>query len=95
MKKRSSNNECWTLRFDGSRSKMGSGASIELQSLRKKKYQASFRLEFPCTCNTAKNEALIQGIKMALEKVENIVVIGDSQLVVRQIRNQYELKDVC
>lgn len=46
-KKKSSANECWTLRFDGSKSKMGGRAEIELQSPKRKKYQASFRLEFP------------------------------------------------
>lgn len=94
-KKKLSTSKCWTLRFDRSKSKMGGGAGIELQSPKRKKYQASFRLEFPCTCNTAEYEALIQGIKIALAKgVENLVVIGDSQLVVRQVRNQYECKDV-
>lgn len=85
-KPRKSKKESWILRFDGSKSKMG-GAGIELQNPKGKRYQASFRLEFPCTCNTAEYEALIQGMKNALARgVENLLVIGDSELMVKHIK---------
>jgi len=88
--------KCWILIFDGSKSKMGAGAEVELQNPKGKKYQASFRLEFPCTCNLAEYEALVQGMRMALAKgVENLLVMGDSELVVQQIKGQYECKDDC
>lgn len=86
--------KCWILRFDGSKSRMGGVARIELQNTKGKKYQASFILEFPCTCNLAEYEAVIQGMLMALAKgVENLLVMGDSKLVFRKIKGQYKCKD--
>lgn len=82
--------ELWTLRLDGSRSSQGSGARIELQSPKNKKYHASYRLQFHATCNTAGYEALIHGLKLALiKKIKHLQVIGDSKLVVKQVRGVY------
>lgn len=95
VKKKLATNECWTLRFDSLKSRMGGGVGVEFQSPKRKKYHASFRLEFPYTCNTTEYEALIQGIMMAFtKKAKNIKVIKDSQLVIRQVRDQYECKDL-
>ena len=55
----------------------------------KKKHFLSCRLEFECTNNTAEYEALVQGLKKAIElKVKNLKVYGDSEIVVNQIRNK-------
>ena len=49
----------------------------------------SCRLEFECTNNTAEYEALVQGLKKAIElKVSNLKVFGDSEIIVKQIQNQ-------
>jgi ribonuclease HI len=46
------------------------------------------RLEFECTNNTAEYEALLQGLRKALDlRVQNLIVFGDSEIVVRQVRN--------
>jgi ribonuclease HI len=46
------------------------------------------RLEFPCTNNTVEYEALVQGLRKAIDlKEEKIKVFGDSEIIVRQVRN--------
>ena len=51
---------------------------------RKKKHFLSCRLEFECTNNTAEYEALIQGLKKAIEfKVKNLKVYGDYEVIVK------------
>ena len=46
------------------------------------------RLEFECTNNIAEYEALLQGLRKALDMhIQNLVVIGDSEIVVRQVRD--------
>ena len=56
---------------------------------KKNKHFLSCRLEFDCTNNTAEYEALVQGLRKAIElKVKNLKVYGDSEIIVKQIRNQ-------
>lgn len=48
----------------------------------------SCRLEFECTNNTAEYEALVQGFNKAIYlKVKCLKVFGDSDIIVRQVRN--------
>ena len=54
----------------------------------------SYKILFTCTKNIAKYEALTNGIKMALEwKVTKLHIYGNSQLVVNQVNNEYQMKD--
>ena len=67
----------------------GSGAGCVLIDPKKNKHFLSCRLEFECTNNTAKYEALVHGLRKAIEiKVKNLKVYGDSEIVVKQIRNK-------
>jgi ribonuclease HI len=46
------------------------------------------RLEFECTNNMAEYEALLQGLRKALDlNIQNLTVFGDSEIVVRQVKN--------
>ena len=46
------------------------------------------RLEFECTNNVAEYEALLQGLRKALDlNIKCIEVFRDSQIVARQVRN--------
>ena len=46
------------------------------------------RLEFECTNNVEKYEALIQVLKKAIDLgVKDLNVYGDSEIIVRQVRN--------
>ena len=77
----------WTLFFDGSKNLEGSGAGYVLIDPKKNKHFLSCRLEFECTNNTAEYEALVQGLRKAIElKVENLKVYGDSEIIVKQIQ---------
>lgn len=84
----------WTLSFDGSKCKQGSGAGVELQSPNGRRYHASYRLQFPNTCNIAEYEALIHDLKLALfKKIKHLQVVGDSEVVVKQIQGIYICKN--
>jgi hypothetical protein len=48
----------------------------------------SCRLEFKCTNNTIEYEALIQGLKKAIDlNIRKMKFFGDSKFIVRQVRN--------
>jgi len=78
----------WSLYFDGSKSNEGAGAGCILVSPEGEKTMLSCRLEFECTNNIVEYEALIQGIYTAIGlKVQYLKVFGDSEIVIRQVRN--------
>ena len=46
------------------------------------------RNEFECTNNVAEYEALVQGIKKAIDMGEKLIeCVGDSEIIVKQVRN--------
>jgi hypothetical protein len=59
--------QVWTLYFDGSKSQEGSGAGCILINPKGKRHFLSCRLEFECTNNTVEYEALVQGLKKAID----------------------------
>ena len=76
----------WTLFFYGSKTLEGSGVGCVLIDPKKNKHFLSCRLEFGCSNNIAEYEALVQGLRKAIElKVENMKVYGDSEIIVKQI----------
>ena len=78
----------WTLYFDCSRNKEGAGAGYLLIDPHGNKIMIAYRLEFECTNNVAEYEALLQGLRKALDlNIKCIEVFGDSQIVVHQVRN--------
>jgi hypothetical protein len=71
--------ECWTLYFDGSVMKTGAGA---------------VRLHFLASNNMAEYEALLCGLKIAIEiGVKRLDVRGDSQLVIDQVMKNASCHD--
>jgi ribonuclease HI len=81
-------NQIWSLYFDGSKSKEGAGAGCIIIDLAGNKTLMACRLEFECTNNTAEYEALLQGLRKSLDmNIQNLVVFGDSEIVVRQVRD--------
>jgi ribonuclease HI len=78
----------WSLYLDGSKSKEGAGAGCELIDSAGNKTLIACRLEFECTNNTTEYEALLQGLKKALDlKIKNLLVFNDSEIVLKQVRN--------
>jgi ribonuclease HI len=83
----------WRMSFDGACSKYGNGAGIIFKSPKDVIHPHAIRLEFPCTNNEAEYEALIQGMIISLQmKVENLVITGDSELIINHIRKKYKVK---
>jgi ribonuclease HI/transposase InsO family protein len=81
-------NQVWSLYFDGSKSKEGAGAGCIIIDPAGNKTLLACRLEFECTNNVAEYEALLQGLRKALDmRIQNLIVFGDSEIVVRQVRN--------
>jgi hypothetical protein len=78
----------WTLFFDGSKSLEGVGVGCILKDPNGKNNLIACRLEFQCTNNTVEYEALLQGLKREVDmKERKIKVFGDSEIVIRQVRN--------
>ena len=81
------------LHFDGANSREGNGAGVLLISPTGKWIPLSFKLEYEATNNVAEYEALLLGLKIAKSMgIQCLKVLGDSELVVRQIRNQCQTK---
>ncbi|XP_074378164.1 uncharacterized protein LOC141719685 [Apium graveolens] len=83
----------WSLFMDGASNGNGVGAGIELIRPKVHKIRCATHLAFHATNNDAEYEALINGLKLALEmKVENLNVFSDSMIVVYQINGGYQAK---
>jgi hypothetical protein len=78
--------ECWTLYFDGSVMKTGAGAGLLFVSPLGEHMRYAVRLHFAASNNMAEYEALLCGLKIAVEiGVKRLDVRGDSQLVIDQV----------
>jgi ribonuclease HI len=79
----------WTLFFDGSARSKRVGAGVVLIDPRGEQLKYMVHLNFEATNNMAEYEALIFGLTVALSlEVRELLVKGDSQLVIRQVRGE-------
>jgi ribonuclease HI len=86
--------ECWTLYFDGSVMKTGAGAGLLFVSPLGEHMRYAVRLHFPASNNMAEYEALLCGLKIAIEiGVKRLDVRGDSQLVIDQVMKNASFHD--
>ena len=80
----------WQLYVDGSSNAKCSGAGVVLITPEKRAISYALRLNFPATNNDAEHEALIAGLKIAIEfNLKTIQIFSDSQLIVRQVLGEY------
>ena len=81
------------MSFNGAVSKKGVGAGISIRSPNGEPKLFSYKLDFKCTNNVAKYEALILWLK-ALKDVQaqKINIQGDSELVIKQVQGSYQAK---
>ncbi|XP_059650498.1 uncharacterized protein LOC132296304 [Cornus florida] len=87
-------NSLWKLFIDGSSNQMGAAIRIKLQMPEGTTLSQVVVLEFSATNNEAKYKALLARLKLAKElKVESLVALSDSQLIIRQVTGEYETKD--
>jgi ribonuclease HI len=86
--------ECWTLYFDSSVMKTGAGAGLLFISPLGEHMRYAVRLHFPASNNMAEYEALLCGLKIAIEiGIKRLDVRGDSQLVIDQVMNNASCHD--
>lgn len=82
--------QLWSLKFDSSKSKSGSGAGVELTNPKGNTYFASYRLQFCCTNNVVDYGALARGLMFShKKKVTYLMLMGDSKVIIKQVHNQY------
>ena len=74
----------WTLHFDGSKTKEGTGVGYVLIDPKKNKTLIACKIEFECTNNMVKYEALIQGLKKDIDLgVKDLKVYGYLEIIVK------------
>ena len=84
----------WTMFFDGASSKEGAGAGVVFVSPENNTFRYSLTLKFAYTNNIAEYEALLLGLKVAIHhKIKKLCVIGDSELIISQIKGTYSSKN--
>ena len=80
----------WVLTFDGSKNFRGAGAGLMIISPGGQKGCFTYELDPNCTNNQAKYEALIIGLRILVSMdVQSVQIMGDSQLVIRQLTGEY------
>ncbi|XP_071917241.1 uncharacterized protein [Coffea arabica] len=86
--------EPWVLFVDGASSKEGSGAGLLLTSPTGEELTYALRFDFPASNNEAEYETLLTGLRIAHQMgITAIRVQSDSQLVVYQVRGEYEANE--
>jgi ribonuclease HI len=86
--------ELWTMYFDGSLMKTGAGAGLLFISPLGKHLRYMLRLHFPASNNVAEYEALVNGLRIAIELgVRRFDARGDSQLVIDQVMKNSHCRD--
>ena len=85
--------EQWVMKFDGSFTIQSEGVGVVLYHEEDKAVVLSFKLEFPCSKNTAEYEAYLTGLATTLEMgINHLKVMSDSNLVVCQTKGSSSLK---
>ena len=86
--------DLWTINTDGSSTQKGGGAGIVITSLEKDVLKYGVQLKFPITNNEAEYKALLTGLRIARALgAKNIMLKSNSQLVIGQVRGEFEAKE--
>jgi ribonuclease HI len=86
--------ELWTMFFDGSLMKIGAGVGLLFISPLEKHLRYVLRLHFPASNNVTEYEALVNGLRIAIELgVWRLDACGDSQLVIDQVMKNSHCHD--
>ena len=87
-------NRSWRVFVDGASSALGASSGIVIITPEGIKMGHSFRLGFKASNNEAEYEALIAGLKTALDLgARDVEVYSDSLLVVNQVQGNFEARD--
>ncbi|XP_074342176.1 uncharacterized protein LOC141679622 [Apium graveolens] len=83
----------WILHVDGAENNNGSGAGIVLVTPEGHRLMSAIHFKFYATNNDAEYEALINGLKFALEVgAMNLIVQSHSELVVNQVNGGFQAR---
>jgi ribonuclease HI len=86
--------ECCTLYFEGSVMKTGAGVGLLFVSPLGEHMRYVVRLHFPASNNMAEYEALLCGLKIAIEiGIKHLDVWGDLQLMIDQVMKNASCHD--
>ena len=86
--------EQWVMKFDWSSTAQSEGVGVVLCHEEDEAVALSFKLEFPCSNNTAEYEAYLTGLITALKMgVKHLRVMGDLNMVVCQAKGSFSLKE--
>ena len=86
--------EQWVMKFDGSSTTQSGEVGVVLYHEEDKAMTLSYKLEFPCSNNTAEYEAYLTGLVTTLKMgVKHLRVMGDLNLVVCQTKESFSLKE--
>jgi ribonuclease HI len=85
--------QIWKMNFDGAACREGAGVGVWINHPKGDSKLCSYKLVFECTNNMVEYEALILGLKVLEELgAKRIVVHGDSELIINQIKGIYQEK---
>ena len=86
--------EFWTMYFDESLMKRWAGAGLVFVSPLRVRMRYMVQLHFPSSNNVDEYEALINGLRIAIELgIRCLNIRGDSQLVVNQVMKELSCYD--
>ena len=86
--------DLWTINTDGSSTQHGAGSGIIITSPENDVLEYGVQLKFPITNNDVEYEALLAGLRIARTLgAQKIVLKSDSQLVIGQVRGDFEAKE--
>ena len=81
--------ECWLMYFDGSVMKTSAGAGLLFVSPLGEHMRYVVRLHFPASNNMAEYEALLSGLRIAIDLgIKRLDVRGDSKLIIDQVMKE-------
>ncbi|XP_015688589.1 uncharacterized protein YpeP-like [Oryza brachyantha] len=84
----------WTVFFDASVCRHGCGISRMIILPRGACFELAYTIKPYQTNNQAKYEALIKGLELVKEiGAEAVEIMGDSQLIIKQLSREYECRD--
>ena len=90
----STNSNWWILSADGASRQTGADIGLQLKSSSGDKIKQPIRLGFSASNNESEYEAILAGIELATAlSADKLIIQSDSQLVVGQVKAEYESRD--